>query len=168
MIRPDNPKAASGRPVQGRGAGASRYFFFFAIQTIGAVILFWYAVPLYRQVLADPGGHEVRPERLIWSLSSIALMQAGYWMRHRFNPPLPQFRNALIGHVILFVGSISFVFAGAVFGFAFIMPRPELQIPSSRYLVLTVGLFALFCYVRELARLGRALSGARQTPGDIE
>ena len=89
-------------------------------------------------------------------------------MRHRFNRRrLPQFRNALVGHIILFVGSISFVFAGAVFGFAFIVPRPELQIPSSRYLVLTMGLFALFCYVRELARLGRALNGARQTPGDI-
>jgi hypothetical protein len=167
MLRPDNPKAASGRRAAGSGGGASRYFFFFAMQTIGAGILFGYAVSLYRQVLADPGGHEARPERLIWSLSSIALMQAGYWMRHRLNPPLPQFRNALVGHIILFVGSISFVFAGAVFGFAFIVPRPELQIPSSRYLVLTMGLFALFCYVQEPARLRRTLSGARQTPGDI-
>ena len=154
MIRPDNPKAASGRPVRGSGAGTSRYFFFFAMQTIGAGILFWYAVPLYRQVLADPGGHEARPERLIWSLSSIGLMQAGYWMRHRFNPPLPQFRNALIGHIILFVGSISFVFAGAVFCFAFIVPRPELQIPS---LSLSRSDYGFVCLV--LLRAGTSATG---------
>ena len=68
MLKPDDPKAASGRRTPGRRGGASRYFFFFAMQTIGAGILFWYAVPLYRQVLADPGRREVRPERLIWSL----------------------------------------------------------------------------------------------------
>jgi hypothetical protein len=78
--------------------------------------------------LADPAGHEAQLERLIWSRSSIGLMQAGYWMRYRFNPPLPQFQSAFVRHIILFVGSISFVFAGAVFGFAFIIRSPELQI----------------------------------------
>jgi len=34
---------------------ASRYFFFFAMQTIGAAILFWCAVPLFKQILLDPG-----------------------------------------------------------------------------------------------------------------
>ena len=47
---------------------ASRYFFFFAMQTIGAAILFRYAVQLFKQVLLDPGGHVARPENLVWSL----------------------------------------------------------------------------------------------------
>jgi hypothetical protein len=47
---------------------ASRYFFFFAMQTIGAAILFWFAVPLFKQILLDPGGHVARPENLVWSL----------------------------------------------------------------------------------------------------
>jgi hypothetical protein len=46
----------------------SRYFFFFAMQTIGAAILFWCAVPLFKQILLDPGGHVARPENLVWSL----------------------------------------------------------------------------------------------------
>jgi hypothetical protein len=69
--------------------GASRYFFLFVMQTIGAAVLFSYAVPLFRQVLLDPGSHVVRPERLIWSLLAVALMQAGYWIRYRIRPPLP-------------------------------------------------------------------------------
>jgi hypothetical protein len=134
-----------------------RYFFLFAMQTIGAAILFWYAVPLFRRVLLDPGSHTARPENLVWSLSAIALMQAGYWIRHHLRPRLPQLRNALIGYIVLFVARMSFVLATSVFGFVFIVRRPELQIPTSRYFIVIIALFALFCYTQELEKLGRAL-----------
>jgi hypothetical protein len=150
--------SASGRQSRTNG-DASRYFVLFAIQTIGAVVVFWFAVPLFRQVLLDPGGHEARPERLIWSLSAVALMQAGYWIRHRLCPPLPQFRNALLGYIVLFVARMSFVLATSIFGFLFIVRRPELQIPMPRYFVVIIALFGLFCYTQELERLGRALVG---------
>ena len=158
MIEPQNPIGVSGRPLPAVGHG-SCYFLLFAVQTIGAAILFWYTVPLFRQVLLDPGGHEVRPERLIWSLSAVVLMQAGYWIRHRLRPPLPQLRNALFGYVVLFVARMSFVLATAVFGFVFIVRRPEFQISASRYFAVIIGLFALFCYTQELEQLGRALIG---------
>jgi len=93
MIAPKNPISASGRPTPTVGE-ASSYILLFAIQTIGAAILFWYAVPLFRQALLDPGSHVPRPENLVWSLSAITLMQAGYWIRHRLRPPLPQLRNS--------------------------------------------------------------------------
>src|SRR5216110_2265505 len=32
----------------------------------------------------------------------------GYWMRHRLHAPVPQFRKALVGYIILFVARISF------------------------------------------------------------
>lgn len=134
MIEPQDPISASGRPSHTVGK-ASRHFFLFAIQTIGAAILFWYALPLFRRVLLDPGGHEARLENLIWSLSAITLMQAGYWIRHRLRPPLPPLRNAFVGHIVLFVARMSFVFAVSIFGFVFIMRRPEFQIPTSRYFV---------------------------------
>ncbi len=107
MIEPQDPIGASGRASRSVG-DASRYFFLFAMQTIGAVILFWYAVPLFRQALADPGGHVARPENLVWSLSAITLILAGYWIRRRLRPPLPQLRNAFIGHIVLFAARMSF------------------------------------------------------------
>ena len=147
------------RPLHTVG-DASRYFLLFAIQTIGAAILLWYTVPLFRQVLLNPGGHVARPENLVWSLSAITLMQAGYWIRHRLRLPLPQlFRNALVGYIVLFVARMSFVLATSVFGFVFIVRRPEFQIPASRYFALMIGLFALFCYTQEVEQLGRALIG---------
>jgi hypothetical protein len=168
MIEPQNSISPSGHPTRTVSDG-SRYFFLFAIQTIGAAILFWYAVPLFRQVLLDPGGHVVRPENLVWSFSAIALMQAGYWMRHRLRLPLPQlFRNALVGYIVLFVARMSFVMATAVFGFVFIVRRPEFQIPTSRYFIVIIALFALFCYTQELEHLGRAMirSDAEQKRGE--
>ena len=165
MIGPQNPISASGRPTRTVGDGL-RYFFLFGMQTIGAAILFWYAVPLFRQVLLDPGGHVARPENLVWSLSAITLMQAGYWIRHRLRPPLPQLRNALVGYILLFVARMSFVLATSIFGFVFIVRRPEFQIPTSRYFIVIIVLFALFCYTQELEPLGRALIGPE--PGKKE
>jgi len=120
---------------------------------------FLVCVPLFRQALLDPGGHVPRTENLVWSLSAITLMQAAFWVRHRRRPRLPQVRNALVGHIVLFVARMSFVLATSVFGFVFIVRRPELFVPTSRYFVLTIGLFALFCYTQELEQLGRALIG---------
>jgi hypothetical protein len=139
---------------------ASRYFLLFAMQTIGAAILFWYAVPLFRQVLLDPGSHVPRTENLLWSLSAITLMQAGYWIRHRLRLSLPQLlRNALVGYIVLFVARMSFVLATSIFGFVFIVRRPEFDIPMSRYSIVIIALFALFCYTQELEQLGRAWIG---------
>jgi hypothetical protein len=86
-------------------------------------------------------------------------MQAGYWIRHRVRPPLLQLRNALVGYIVLFVARMSFVLATSIFGFVFIVRRPEFQIPASRYFIVIIALFALFCYTQELERLGRALIG---------
>ena len=154
--------AASGRAAQSRGA--LRYFFLFAMQTTGGAILFLYSVPLFRQVLLDPGSHVPRPENLVWSLSAITLMQAGYWIGRRLRPPPLQFHNTFVGHIILFVARMSFVLATSVFGFVFIVRRPEFQIPTLRYVVLVIGLFALFCYTQELEHFGRALIGPGPSP----
>ena len=159
MIEPQDPVGASGRPSHTIG-DTSRYFFLFAMQTIGAAILSWFAVPLFRQVLLDPGGHVARPENLVWSLSAIALMQAGYWIRHRLRLLPRLLRNALVGYIVLFVARMSFVLATSIFGFVFIVRRPEFEIPMSRYFIVIIALFALFCYTQELEQLGRALIGS--------
>ena len=141
-----------------------RFPVLFGVQTIGAIFLFWDAVPVYREILADPAAHEAQPEHLVWAVSSIVLMQAGYWISHRINPPLPQYTNALIGNVILFLARMSFVFATSVFGFMFITQKPGFYIPPFRYIVTLVGLFSLYCYVQELERLGRAFFVRKKKP----
>ena len=108
-----------------------------------------------------PAAAEARSEHLVWALSSIELMQVGYWISYRVHRPLPRFSNALLGNVTLFVARMSFVFATSVFGFMFITQKPGFQIPAFRYVITLLGLFALYCYIQELERFGRALLGQR-------
>ena len=160
MINPNDSIASSAKAARS-AAGRWRYPALLAAQTAGAFVLLWNAVPLYRQVLADPAAHVVRNENLVWGLSSIALLQAGYWISYRIRPTLPRFVNPLLGHIILFFARLSFVFATSVFGFLFIMEKPGFHIPVSRYVITLLGLFALYCYMLELERLGRAFLGQK-------
>ena len=134
------------------------YLALFGAQTIGAFVLLWTGLRLYREVLADPTSHELHPWRFVDSLSSIALMQGSYGVSYRVRPPLPQFQNALLGHAILFLARLGFVLPTSIFGFLFVAQRPEFEIPVYQYLIILLGLFSLFCYVRELERLGRVFT----------
>jgi hypothetical protein len=110
--------------------GRWSYFALFGVQTIGAVVLIWTGLFLYRQVLADPS-HEPELWPIVGSLSSIAVMQICYWVSYRVRPPLPRFQNAPLGHAILFLARMVYVLPTSVFGFVFIARRPEFEIPGS-------------------------------------
>jgi hypothetical protein len=134
------------------------YFTLFGMQTIGAVVLIWTGVLVYREALADLVSHEAHRWAIIGSLLSIALMQISYWVFYRVRPPLPRFQNALLGHFILFLARMIYVLPTSIFGFVFIAQRPQFDIPVYQCLVILLGLFSLFCYVRELERLGRGFT----------
>lgn len=142
------------------------YLLLFGLQTIGALIIIGNALPLYRYGVANPAAHEARIEVLIWGSIAVVLMQAGFWIRHRLQPPLPRFQNALVGHVIMFLGRMSFLLPTAIFAFVFIVQRPEFHLPISRYLLILAGLFACFCYTQEVERLAKNLiEPARNSAG---
>jgi hypothetical protein len=154
MTQPNNSFACDSAPAQS-GRGQWSNFALFGMQTTGAVFRIWTGLLLYCRVLAEPASHEALPWALVGSLLANALMQFAYWVSHRLRPPLPQFRNALLGHAILFLARMVFVLPTSILGFVFVAQRPEFQIPVLKCLVLLLGLFSLFCYVRELERLGR-------------
>ena len=101
MTQPKDSFASNSALAQGVH-GLYTYFALFGTQTIGAVVLIWTGVLVYREVLADPVSHEMHPWAIVGSLSSIALMQISYWVSYRVRPPLPQFQNAVLGHAICF------------------------------------------------------------------
>lgn len=86
----------------------------FAMQTIGAVILYWKGLPAYRLLEADPaayGNHDLR----VWSLPAIALIQVGYWVRYRIGPEPTQLVSTALGHIVLFLSQLVFTLPAAVF-----------------------------------------------------
>lgn len=157
------PHDSIARPAQ-RTNGRWRYLALFGVQTTGVVILFLNAVPLYQQILADPSSYEAGTDHLTWVFSSIVLMQVGYWISDRVRPPLPRFTNALLGHVTLFLARMSFVLPTSIFGFLFFAEKPGFHIPVFRYVITLLGLFSLYCYTRELERLGGAFLSQEKKP----
>jgi hypothetical protein len=158
MTQPNDSFASTAALAQS-GRGRWSCFALFGMQTIGAVVLIWTGLLVYRQVLADPASHQRQPWAIVGSLSSIALMQIAYWVSYRVRPPPPQFQNALLGHAVLFLARMVYVLPTSIFGFVFVAQRPEFEIPVFECVVLLLGLFALFCYVRELEHLGRVFTG---------
>jgi hypothetical protein len=60
---------------------------------------------------------------------------------------------------------LTFVFVAAVFGFTFITRRNGFELPASRYILLILLLFSLYCYNRELGRWGQALEVRKPAAG---
>ena len=145
-----------------RVGGCWLYPLLLTMETIGTAIFCWKGLPLFRLLIADPASYETRERIWIWALTAIVLIQIGYWLRYRIEPALPRFRNALLGHIVLFVSRLSFVVATSIFSFVFIAKRLEAQMDASRYILTLVGLFSLFCYMLELQRFGSALIGAEE------
>lgn len=135
-----------------------------AMQTIGAVLIYWKGLPLYRLLVADPAAYATREETLDWSLSASVLIQVGYWICYRVRPSLPGFVNPLLGHIVQFSAGLIFTLATTVFGFVFITKKLGSQMPATRYLLTLTVLFSLFCYMQELKRLGTALLGREKKP----
>jgi hypothetical protein len=52
---------------------------------------------------------------------------------------------------------MSFVFPTSIFSFLVFAQKRGFQIPAIRYVVVLMGLFALYRYTRELDRFGNAL-----------
>src|SRR5262245_31303486 len=127
------------------------------VQTLGASILYWFMIPYYRLVLADPTVYQAEVWSLLFALPSIGLLQLGYWFNVRNQVPLPKVVHPVLGHIVLCAARLGFILVSGVFSLVFLAPRPGFSIPVGRAVVTTLGIFAMFCYTRELERVGRAL-----------
>lgn len=158
MHTPLSPSASVAVPPHRSGVGW-RYLLLLTMQTVGAYIFYRNGLPWYRDLLADPTAYEARPDTRIWALSAIALVQVGYWVCYRVRPPPPRFTNVVLGHFVLFLARMSFLLATTVFSFVFFAQKLASRMPISRYVLMSAGLFSLFCYMQELQRLGGRLVG---------
>ena len=137
--------------------GGRRYMMVFGLESIGAAMIACITLPVYRTAVADPSSYRPNPTNVAWSLAAMIVMQAGYWVRRRLRPQPPAFRNAVLGHVIVFTGRMTFVLATSVFGFVFITRRDEFHLGMPGYVITLLALFCWFCYTQDLQRLGDAL-----------
>ena len=127
-------------------------------------MILWHGVPIYRRLLIGETAKGAHVSVFVLSAVAVVLIQIAYWIRLRCFPP-PRFnRQLVLGHVIQFVGRLSFVFIGGMFGVVFFARFHELEFSVWKTLSLLAVLFSMFCYTLELDRLGKAFCEARAKP----
>jgi hypothetical protein len=126
-----------------------------AVETaaFGVVLAYW--LPLYRRLLAGPGGDRPGGDIVYKLLAAVVVMQACYWTRRRLTASrAAPAESVLLGHVLLFVSRLAFVFVGSSVGL-FIVRAGDTR-PSPAGLAISIWtLFAIFCFVFELEQMAR-------------
>jgi hypothetical protein len=151
-----------------RGARAT-YLLLLAVQIIGAIFLIATELPDFRQLALHPGEQlpYLRGDDFAL-IVALVIMQVAYWVRLQRVPIPFQGSSAVLSHILLFLGRLSFIFGGALFAVVFFRHIPELDqsadapLMARRGLLLIGMLFALFCFTLELERLGTALGSNQQ------
>jgi hypothetical protein len=142
------------------------YLFLLAIQITGVVAFVHQELPEFRQVVVHPGAQlppDTRADLL--SVCVVVVMQTAFWYRLRHVPIPFRHPNAILSHLLLFLGRVGFIFGGALFSVAVFRHLPELGrdtdvlLVASRGVILVASLFALFCASLEMERLGKAFDG---------
>jgi len=140
------------------------YLFLLAVQMIGAIFFIWKELPDFRQLVLHPGEQlPYIPYDDFATIVTLFVMQVAYWYRLQRIPIPFEGSNAILNHLLLFLGRLSFIFSGSLFAIVFFRHLPELKqgadslLVARRGLLLGGSLFAMFCFTLELERLGHAL-----------
>jgi len=133
------------------------YWILFLGQTIGDATILSHLIPIFRRLVTS--GLDEKPSTNILALATLGviIMQVCYWLDQYWFATLRPGYNPLLGHLILFLSRLNFIFAGAVFSAVYLVRFNELDISFWGLLILSIVLFSIFCYTLELERIGRAL-----------
>jgi hypothetical protein len=136
----------------------------FIAESVGALIILWHGIPIYRRLLMGVTDQRAGASVILWVSIAVAVIQVGYWIRLQCFPP-PRFnRRLILGHAIQFLGRLSFVFIGGMFGVVFFTRFQQLEFSVWKVSPLLAVLFSMFCYTQELERLGKAFWEAQGKP----
>ncbi len=138
-----------------RVRGVALYFFLFTMETAGAVLYFVNIIPINREVMRDITMQGTNVDVLWYELAVIALIQGGYWLRVKLDPPMPKFQNIVLFHIISFIGRLNFVTVTAVFSFYVVSNFDRITVSFGRSLLVWLALFSMFCWTLELERLAK-------------
>jgi hypothetical protein len=144
------------------------YLLLFTIQIACAIFVVGTVIPAFRELSLHLGEQSENDSYDRYTTIFVLLsMQAAYWYRFLAVPIPFRTPNAILSHLSLFIGRMSFIFGAALFSLVIFRHLPELGkdvdliISTRRGLLLFGLLFALFCFTLEWERLGTALGDHR-------
>jgi hypothetical protein len=114
-------------------------------------------IPLFRRLVTSGHYEKMPPKIFVFAALGVIIIQVCYCLDQHWFLTLRLGHNPLLGHLILFLSRLNFIFAGAVFSAVYLVRFNELDISVWGFVFLFTVLFSIFCYSLELERLGRAL-----------
>jgi hypothetical protein len=133
------------------------YWILFLGQTIGDGIILSHLVPLFRRFITSGLDEKPASKILVFAALGVLIIQVCYWLDQHLFPTLRLRHFPLLGHLILFLSRLNFIFAAAVFSGIYLVRFNQVQIPPLGFVWLFAVLFSIFCYTLELERLGKTL-----------
>jgi len=136
-----------------------RYWLLLTLESAGELIILWHGIPPYRRLLFGQAFDTGRlPTNLIvWFIIGATLIQIGYWANRSLELEIGSRRHVVLGHFVLFFGRLNFIFLSGVFATAFFVRFDVVAFSIFGTTVVFAALFSVYCFTRELERLGRAL-----------
>jgi hypothetical protein len=123
------------------------------LESIGALILFFRILPIYRAILFDPESFVPDSSNMIFISVSIILIQGPHWYKSRNllfpNTKKSHFLDILIG----FAGRIFLIIMSALFTIIFFARIETLEVSFLKILVALLMLLSIYCYVKDLEEL---------------
>ena len=138
-----------------------------AAQAVGSQVIIWTGLPVYHRLLShDTHGAGAREFGIV--LAAVVVMQLGYWINRRLQPRLRFHQNVVGGHLLQWLGEISYFFPHALAAVIIFDRLGELKFVPGKLLALAAILFAVFCYKLQLESLGEEVSnGGNHSTGTL-
>lgn len=132
------------------------YWLLLVVQSAGAAPMISVGAPFYLQILTRTE-HQRSLSLLILAYACVIASQVAYWAGYGRFPARGLGGQVFLGHMLIFASRLCFVLVSSTFCVAYIVRAGDLNVRPSGLALLTFTLFALFCYARELERIGAAL-----------
>lgn len=156
----DHPAAPpEAMPATDAPPGSSHLIFaaLVAVQVAASQFILWTGLPVYRRLMTDSAVAAGARDVLL-AIAATVVMQAAYWLAFRVQQRLVFRRRVLLGHVLLFLGEVSFFFASALAAVVLFERSAQPHFVAWKVLVLVAILFASFCLKHQLETLGRRMA----------
>jgi hypothetical protein len=141
-----------------KNAVARVYAVLFAVEVAGAIIVLWHGVPIYRSLLEGTFVQGTDFAVIAWAIAGSLLIQVPYWISTlKVFHLLAVSRHIFVGHAVMFLARLNFVFVGGLFSAVVIVRAIDLEFVAWRAALLGGVLFSMFCFSIELERLGKRL-----------
>jgi hypothetical protein len=92
------------------------------------VTILYELIPLYKRLITSGLEDKSPAEVFVYAVLGVSLIQMCYWPGQRWFATLRLDQNRLLGHVILFLSRLNFLYAGALFSAVYLVRFKELDI----------------------------------------